>query len=86
MSVRGSVTLAVPEAQAILDAPCALGAGHQAAPLTPSLKVARFYHAQPAALDALLDVLHVLLVDDSESQSSPAPSSAGTTCFPRPPE
>jgi hypothetical protein len=52
----------------------------------PFLRIAKRYQPQPAALDALVDVLHLLLVDGLESHGSPKPARNERTCFPQPPE
>jgi hypothetical protein len=56
---------------------------HQANAAPPALKVDRHYRAQPAALDALVEVLHLLLMDELES---PSPGRPQPTCFPVEPE
>jgi hypothetical protein len=53
------------------------------------LRVERLYHPGSSALDALVDVLQVLLLDlldDSELSGSPTSSGVGPTCFPVEPE
>jgi hypothetical protein len=50
------------------------------------LRVERFYHPEPTALDALVDVLQILLLDDPESPDSVTSSGVGPTCFPGEPE
>jgi hypothetical protein len=50
------------------------------------LRIGRLYHPESTALDALVDVLQILLLDDSESRDSATSSGVGTTCFPLEPE
>jgi hypothetical protein len=50
------------------------------------LRVERFYHPESTALDALVEVLQVLLLDDLESSGLPTWSGVGPTCFPIEPE
>jgi hypothetical protein len=52
---------------------------HQAA---AQLRIARLYHPEPTALDALVDVLQALLLDEPESPDSATSSGVGPTCFP----
>jgi hypothetical protein len=47
------------------------------------LRIERLFHPESMALDALVDVLHLLLVDDAESISS---TGSEPTCFPVRPE
>jgi len=61
---------------------CANEVRQSAAPL----RIERVYHPESTALDALVDVLHVLLLDDSESSDSATSSGVGPTCFPVEPE
>jgi hypothetical protein len=49
--------------------------------LAPLLKVDRVFQPQAAALDALVDVLHLLLVDGPESPNSPSSAGPEPTCF-----
>ena len=50
------------------------------------LRIERLYRPESSALDALVDVLQILLLDDSESRDSATSSGVGTTCFPVEPE
>jgi len=52
----------------------------------PLLKVDRVFQPQAAALDALVDVLHLLLMDGPEYPNSPSSAFPGPTCFPIEPE
>jgi len=56
------------------------------APKAPPLRIVRFFQPHAAALDALVDVLHLLLVDGPASPGSPPSVGNERTCFPRPPE
>lgn len=56
---------------------------HQAA---AQLRIERLYCPESSALDALVDVLQILLLDDSESRESATLSGVGPTCFPVEPE
>jgi hypothetical protein len=47
----------------------------------PFLKIARRYQPQPVALEALLEVLHLLLVEDQESPGLPSSAGPEPTCF-----
>jgi hypothetical protein len=53
--------------------------GHTATPASPVLRVGRVYNQQPAALDELIEVLHLLLVDGVESTPVAPPE---PPCFP----
>jgi hypothetical protein len=48
--------------------------------------VRRSYRPQPAALDELAEVLHLLLTDGPESGGSPTSTGPESTCFPAQPE
>jgi hypothetical protein len=50
------------------------------------LRIERLYHSESTALDALVDVLQALLLDDTESLGAPSLTGAEPTCFPRPHE
>ena len=50
------------------------------------LRIERLYHPESTALDALVDVLQVLLLDDAELRGALLPAASEPTCFPRPPE
>jgi hypothetical protein len=67
--------------------PSGLSAKHPSAgPPAPLLKVVRVFQPQAAALDALAEVLHLLLVEGSESPNSHSPADPEPTCFPAKPE
>ena len=51
-----------------------------------SLRIERLYRPESTALDALVDVLQILLLDDSELPGSHNSSGVGPTCFPVEPE
>ena len=53
---------------------------------SPSLKIARLYQPQTAALDALVEVLHLLLSDGHDLSNSLPIAPPEPTCFPKPPE
>jgi hypothetical protein len=55
-------------------------------PPPPCLKIDRQYRPRADALDALVDVLQVFLLDESESSDSPTSSGVSPTCFPVEPE
>jgi hypothetical protein len=50
------------------------------------LRIERVYRPESTALDALVDVLQVLLLDDPESPDSATSLGVGPTCFPVEPE
>jgi hypothetical protein len=50
------------------------------------LRIERLYRPESTALDALVDVLQILLLDDSELPGSHNSSGVGPTCFPVEPE
>ena len=50
------------------------------------LRVERLYHPESTALDALVDVLQALVLDESESSGFLKSSGVGPTCFPVEPE
>jgi hypothetical protein len=52
----------------------------------PRLTVDRHFQHRGDALDALADLLYLLLVDDAESSGSHVSAGPKPTCFPRPPE
>ena len=52
-------------------------------PISPPIKMDRVYQPEPAALDALLEILHLLLLETAESTVSVGTDSA---CIPSPRE
>jgi hypothetical protein len=54
--------------------------------VSPSLKIARLYQPQTAALDALVEVLQLLLFDGSGASNALPIVPPEPTCFPKPPE
>jgi hypothetical protein len=50
------------------------------------LQIERLYRPESSALDALVDVLQSLLLDDPELPGSHNSSGVGPTCFPVKPE